>query len=190
MELKVTIDDEIYTLNVPDQFIDQASGFFDKMDADMDQGVQMSRSWVDQPDLIERLKVVGNKLLTALENENNDLGRMMAGYILSRAPNIENMILDTSGDLTETEITFKQQAAPVSFGMPEMDDPYGMNPQLRETAEKQISKVFKQGRLYSFSVYNTATESWDSGATTKQQDEAERLRDNAIIQRMIELSVN
>ena len=189
MELKVIIDEEMYTLNVPDQFLDQASGFFDKMDTDMDQGIQMSRNWVESPDLIARLKLVGDKLLTALENENNDLGRMMAGYILSRAPNIDTMTLDTSGDINETEIEFKQNAAPVSFGMPEMADPYGMDPQLRENAEKQVSKVFKQGRHYSFSVYNAQTDSWESAATVKDEEEAERLRNDAVIQRMIEMSM-
>ena len=43
MELTVVIDEDIFTLNVPDQLLLQAGSFFDKMDADMDQGIQLSR---------------------------------------------------------------------------------------------------------------------------------------------------
>lgn len=98
MELKVIIDEELYTLNVPEAFLVQAGDFFDKMDKDMDQGIQLSRQWIRNPDTEDRLRMVGNKLLTALENDNHDLGRMMAGYILSRAPDIDSIELDTSGE--------------------------------------------------------------------------------------------
>ena len=43
MILKVQIDDQLLELNVPEGFIEQAQDFFAKMDADMDQGWQMSR---------------------------------------------------------------------------------------------------------------------------------------------------
>ena len=191
MELKVIIEDQLYTLNVPDELLEKAADFFDKMDADMDQGIQMSRQWVQNPGLIERIQLVGNKLLTAIENENDTLGRMMAGYILSRAPNIESIDLDTSGDMQTTEIKFTD-AATTSFGMPpmmmELDDPYGMDPALREKAEKQVSNVFKQGRVYAYSVFNAHSDSWETVTVGKDESEAQRMRDDAVIKKMMQLA--
>ncbi|OOY34747.1 hypothetical protein [Solemya velum gill symbiont] len=195
MELKVIIEDQLYTLNVPEELLQKAAEFFDKMDADMDKGIQMSRQWVQKPGLIERLQLVGNKLLTAIENENENLGRMMAGYILSRAPNIDTIDLDTSGEMQGTEITFKEQAAPVSFGMPpgasmgmDLEDPYGMDPALRENAEKKVSSVFKQGRVYAFSVYNSRSDSWETITVGKDEAEAQRMRDETVISKMLEMA--
>jgi len=79
MILKVQIDDQLLELNVPEAFIEQAEDFFARMDADMDQGWQVDREWVEQPDQMLRGQIAANKLFTALENEDHKLGRLMAG---------------------------------------------------------------------------------------------------------------
>lgn len=108
MILNAIIDDQVYTLNVPEEFMEQAGDFFDRMDEDMDSGVQMSREWVGKPTLNQRCQIAANKLLTAIENENESLGRMMAGYILKRMPNIDSVQIDTTGDMNATIIKLKQ----------------------------------------------------------------------------------
>lgn len=184
MELKVIIDDQVYTLNVPDEIIQGAEEFFAKMDSDMDQGWQMSREWVPNPDTVQRLQIVGDRLLTALENENHDLGRMMAAYILSRAPDIETIDLDTGGEIQNTEVRFRQQAdAGLSFASAadvKLDMP---DPELRAQAEAQISTVFKMGRQYSFSVMNPDTDNWETITVGGDQAEAERRRRSMLQQR-------
>ncbi|MEN8213873.1 MAG: hypothetical protein ABFR19_05870 [Pseudomonadota bacterium] len=187
MELKVVIDEEIFTLNVPDQLLQQAGDFFDKMDADMDQGVQLSRQWVEKPQLVQRLQLVGDKLLTALETENHQLGRMMAAYILSRAPDIDRIYLDTTGEIDNSEIQFKNMGVEPTFGMPMMEESSIQDTELRGRAEKQVSSVFKQGRLYNFSILNPETNEWATAAATKDQQQAETLREQAVQQKMREL---
>ena len=86
MHLKLIIDDQEYTLDVPGTLVEQAEDFFAKMDLDMNRGWQMGREWVDDLDKLQRCQVVADKLLTAMETENHDLGRLMGGYIMSRAP--------------------------------------------------------------------------------------------------------
>ncbi len=190
MQLNVTIDDEIYSLNVPDEIVTGAGDFFAKMDKDMDQGWQMGREWVPQPDLVQRLQIVGNKLLTALENEDSNLGRMMAAYILNRAPDIEGLTLDTSGEMVNTEIRRKQPAGGgLSFASvpdPGEDMP---DPVIRAEAERQVSSVYKVGRQYSFSVLNTESGTWETVTTGKREDEAENRRRVAVRQRYLDLSV-
>jgi hypothetical protein len=107
MYLKVIIDDRQYTLNVPDEIVNGATDLFDQMDRDMDAGRQMGRQWVERPDAEDRLRIAGDRLLSALERENHDLGRMMAAYILNRAPTIDTLLLDTTGEIRDTEIRYR-----------------------------------------------------------------------------------
>jgi hypothetical protein len=89
-----------------------------------------------------------------------------------------------------TEIKYKEGASPVSFGMPPMmlDDPFGMEPALRENAEKHVSKVFKQGRVYSFSLLNGETGEWETATQVKDQQQAEEQREQAVLAKMRDLA--
>lgn len=102
MILKAIIDDHEYSLNVPEAAITQGEEYFARLDVDMDQGWQMSREWVQHPNQVERCQIVADKLLTALENENEKLGMLTAGYILSRMPNVDTVEIDIRGEIQNT----------------------------------------------------------------------------------------
>ena len=183
MELNVIIDDEIYTLNVPDELVQQAAEFFDRMDKDMDEGWQMSRDWVENPTLVQRLQIVGDKLLTALENENHDLGRMMAAYILNRAPDVDTLTLDTSGEIQNTEVRFSARDSALSFAS--AGDQFSEMPEAeaRAEAERQVSDVYKVGRHFAFSVMNPESGAWETVTTGKGEQEARNRRREILLQR-------
>jgi hypothetical protein len=102
MILNVMADGQNYPLDVPDNMLSEAKPVFDKMDADMDNGWQMGREWLDKPDSEQRCQIAADKLLTALENQNQNMATMMAAYILSKAPHVQTVVIDTNGELTET----------------------------------------------------------------------------------------
>jgi hypothetical protein len=104
MILKLTIDDQTYNIEVPEEAIQEAAAFYTKMDQDMDRGWQMSRLWVEKPDLYQRCQIVADRILGAFHTENKRMVLLMAGYILSRVPHIQEVVVDTSGDITLTEI--------------------------------------------------------------------------------------
>jgi hypothetical protein len=104
MILKLTIDDQTYDIEVPEYLIEEAQEFYAKMDQDMDRGWQMSRFWVEKPDLYQRCQIVADRVLGAFHRENKKLVLLMSGYILSRLPQVEEVIVDTTGDITLTEI--------------------------------------------------------------------------------------
>jgi hypothetical protein len=104
MQLTVYIDEVSKTLDLPDDLLQEGRDFFDKMDRDMDQGWQMSRSWVDNPNRQERCQIAASKMLDAISSENQTLLMLMAGYIKSRAPEVVGVRIDTEGDMTETEL--------------------------------------------------------------------------------------
>ncbi|MEE9422965.1 MAG: hypothetical protein V3V50_07385 [Gammaproteobacteria bacterium] len=104
MILKISFDDQIFEIDVADEMITEARGFYEKLDADMDKGWQMSRTWVEKPDVYQRCQIVADKILGAFHTENKKLLLLMSGYILMRVPTVSEVMIDTSGDTTLTEI--------------------------------------------------------------------------------------
>ncbi|MCY4642195.1 MAG: hypothetical protein OXC41_05825 [Gammaproteobacteria bacterium] len=104
MILKVTIDEKTFPLQVDDEMVQDAQDAFRKMDADMDRGWQMSRIWVDHPDDLQRCQIAADKMLTAIQQEKTATVGLMAAYILNRMPEVQAVDIDTSGDMTLTEV--------------------------------------------------------------------------------------
>ena len=69
----------------------------------------MGKDWIEKPDLTQRCQIVGDKLLTAIEDEDEQLKTMMAAYILHRVPNIMTLYIDNTGDIFETELELAPQ---------------------------------------------------------------------------------
>lgn len=109
MVLNIYIDEQVYTVTVPRSVIDEADDMFARMDRDMDKGWQMSRTWVQNPDRLNRCQITADKLLTALQNENERLGMLMAGYIVKRMPGVTGIRMNTEGDMLEHELLFDKQ---------------------------------------------------------------------------------
>lgn len=102
MILKIIIDEKTIPIEVPDYMLTEADDFFNKMDTDMDTGWQMSRTWVDEPDNIQRCQIAADRILTAVHTENEKIATLMAAYILKKLPNIALVDIDTEGDMTQT----------------------------------------------------------------------------------------
>ena len=101
MILNVAIDGQKIDINVPDSMLSEARGFFEKVDSDLDKGHQMGRYWVDNPGPEQRCQIAANRLVTAIEDENKNMATMMSAYILSKAPHIESVIVDSSDEIQE-----------------------------------------------------------------------------------------
>jgi len=186
MILKAIIDDQELSLNVPDTVIAQGGEFFARLDADMDAGWQMSREWVQNPSPLERCQIVADKLLTALEKENEKLGTLMAGYILSRMPGIDTVEIDVSGEIQNTQFLGGEQstAVPPAVAQPENAGPQGLGKlEAMEQAGNDVTKVFKVGKAYRFSVFDHASGAWQDSPTIATAQEAERLRQEAFKER-------
>jgi len=110
LNLQVYIDDAVIPVTLPPTLLEEAADFFTRMDSDMDKGWQMGREWVERPNTVQRCQIVANKLLGAIESGNDTLKMLMAGYIISRAPGIAAVRIDTSGEVQETELFTAQQS--------------------------------------------------------------------------------
>lgn len=101
MILNIAIDGQNVDINVPDSMLSEAREFFAKVDSDLDNGYQMGRYWVENPNPEQRCQIAADKLVTAIENENKNMATMMSAYILSKAPHIESVIVDSSDEIQE-----------------------------------------------------------------------------------------
>ena len=104
MKLNIIVDGRTNAFEVPDHLLLEARDFFEKMDADMDKGWQMSRDWVDNPTPEQRCQIAADKILGAIETENEKLLMLMAGYILRTMPGVKSVNIDVTGDMNETDI--------------------------------------------------------------------------------------
>jgi hypothetical protein len=107
MQLTLYIDDKSQTLEISKDILKEANDFFKMMDRDMDRGWQMSREWVEYPNLIQRCQIAADKLLGAIHSENETLMMLMAAYILSRLPDVVGVKINTDGEMMETELITK-----------------------------------------------------------------------------------
>ncbi|WP_043750399.1 hypothetical protein [Imhoffiella purpurea] len=182
MNLNAIIDDDVYELNVPDGLLVQAGDFFDKLDRDMDGGWQMGREWVERPDRMQRCQIVADKLLTTLEAENARLGVMMAGYLLARLPGLKSVRLDVQGEMQNN--SFEIEETPAASAEPVVETPGAPSKlEAMEQAGKTVTKVFKVGRGYRFSVFDRASDSWRDSPLIATEEEAARLRQAAFRER-------
>jgi len=104
MILKVTIDEKTFPLQLDDEMVRNAQEAFRKMDEDMDRGWQMSRTWVEHPDDLQRCQIAADRMLTAIQQEKTATVGLMAAYIVNRIPGVQAVDIDTSGDMTRTEV--------------------------------------------------------------------------------------
>jgi len=100
--LNVVIDGQMLAIEVPQEAVNSASELFDKMDADMSKGWTIGKDFVANPDQLQRCQIVADKLLTAIDMENEKMKTMMAAYILARVPNVMTVHIDNNGELHET----------------------------------------------------------------------------------------
>ena len=103
MVLKVIFEDNIYQIQVPQEVLEDGGSFFQRMNADMDRGWQMGREWVENPNAVQRCQIAADRLVDAINMENETMAGLMAGYILTHRPDTREVRVATAGDPMETE---------------------------------------------------------------------------------------
>ncbi len=104
MILDVFIDGQQVKIEIPDAMLTDADDFFGKMDSDMDKGWKIGPTYVENPDNIMRAQIAADKILTAIDTENKTLAQLMAGYIISKVPDVKSINIDVHGEPLNTEI--------------------------------------------------------------------------------------
>ena len=103
MQLNIFIDGRQHPIFVEEQLMSDSSPFFDKMDEDMSRGWQLGREWIEDPDAEARSQIVTERLVTALEHDNQQMYTMMAAYLLARKPGLVAVVVPVNGEIQELE---------------------------------------------------------------------------------------
>lgn len=104
MKFDVYFEEQHYRIEVNERDITEAQPMFAQMDKDMDGGWRMGPEFVHDPDIVQRGQIVAERLMLALESQNESLSTAMAAYIAWRFPGIRELHIDTSGEPLLTEI--------------------------------------------------------------------------------------
>jgi len=171
MILTAYINDKPYEFDIPQDMIDEGESFFAKIDKDMDKGWQMSREFVESPGRVERCQVVADRILDAMAKDNRTLALLLSAYIVVRMPGVTVVNVDTDGDMLLTSFSNEQP----EFSLPSLSEEQAV-----VQAEKDVSAVYKVGRVYRFSVKDPTTGSWEESPTVKSEDEANQMRQASI----------
>lgn len=107
MVLKITISGKAYPVEVPESLLKEAQDFFRKLDRDMDRGYQMSRQWIEKPNVEQRCQIVADRILTAMHKKNRAMVGLGSAYILQQMPGVRHVRINTSGDITQTLFEFE-----------------------------------------------------------------------------------
>lgn len=107
MHLNLIIDSKQAQVEVPQAVLEQGHDFFAKIDKDMDHGWKMGPEFVANPDTKQRIQIVADRILVALESNKRELLHLLAGYVMTRDPKISGLRINTSGEPLETEILYK-----------------------------------------------------------------------------------
>ena len=103
MDVKILIEGNAYSINVPQDIIEEGESFFHKMDQDMDKGWMMNREWVEAPSPEQRCQIAADRIADSINTENETLTLLMAGYVLTHMKNVKEIHINTDGDMMETE---------------------------------------------------------------------------------------
>ncbi len=104
MKLDVYIGNELHKIEIPEMVLEEGHDFFDKIDRDMDGGWKMGPEFIESPDTEQRCQIVADKLMTAIETGNDNMARLLAGYIVTRMPGTEAVNIDIYGEPLNTRI--------------------------------------------------------------------------------------
>jgi len=194
MKLHVQVAERALDVEVNDTMLVEAQEFFHKMDRDMDQGWQMSREFVEKPDRTQRCQIAADRLLVALSSANETMIMLMAGYILTHLPNVSGVDINTDGEMLETTFTFDTNAAspgattPVTTDVPPRSENKLSKMEALDRAGKEVTNVYRVGRVYRFATLDPATGQWLESAPMDDEKEAQAQRAHAFKQRFNELT--
>jgi hypothetical protein len=83
--------------------------FLDKMDLDMQQGIEISGEQIPNPDLKSRAKYVAIHLINAIVNEHDSMIAASCAYLANRLPELKQIKVNELNDEFSFDLVFDQE---------------------------------------------------------------------------------
>ena len=107
MILDVYIENKLHKIEIPEEILKSGESFFTIMDEDMSKGWKMGPEFIENPNSKMRAQIAASRIPAALENDNQNMTRLLAGYIITRLPGTEAVNIDMNGEPLNTEFIIK-----------------------------------------------------------------------------------
>lgn len=82
--------------------------FLDKMDEDMDQGIQLANMHVREPDSLQRAHYVALHLLQAYREDNQSMITATCAYLIQRVPTLNTVAIEQDNQETRLQLILDQ----------------------------------------------------------------------------------
>ncbi len=106
MQLNFTIDQESFTLDVPEGIMQEAQEFISDTDLEFNKGLQLGRHWIDQPSDEQRCQLAANKIVNAMHQENIRMVYLMSAYILAKLPGVKMVTVNSDYEVDEIDFLY------------------------------------------------------------------------------------
>ena len=83
--------------------------FLDKMDSDMDKGIQLGDEHIPQPDQKARAKYIAMHLINAIVEDNGGMIAAMSAYLANRLPDLKQIKANEFQDQFSFDLVFDQE---------------------------------------------------------------------------------
>ncbi|MDY6979467.1 MAG: hypothetical protein SV201_06265 [Pseudomonadota bacterium] len=85
---------------------DLQNQYLDKMDREMDQGIELAGQRIEQPDQTQRAKYVANALLESIQSDNEPRIAATCSYLAERLPELKQIRADLKGESFSIDLVF------------------------------------------------------------------------------------
>lgn len=82
--------------------------FFDEMDLDMEEGIEINGELIDSPDMIQRANYVAISLLYGIDGKSGEMISATCGYLTTRLPELKQIRSVEEGDEITMELIFNE----------------------------------------------------------------------------------
>lgn len=107
--LKLTIDGEVvFEFDRNTRLPGRQRDFLDKMDEDMDRGIQLADEHIAEPDSLQRARYVAMHLLKAFDDDNQAMISASCAYLVQRVPALNTIEVRNRGDQARLQLILDQ----------------------------------------------------------------------------------
>lgn len=96
--------------------------FLDRLDAQMDGGIELNGAWLAQPDALQRAQFVALRLITAIRGSDEQLAAAATAYLATRIPELRQLRATDAAGECGIDFVFDRDyrpEAPVQFFKPD-----------------------------------------------------------------------
>lgn len=107
--LTLLIDNQaVYQVDRNTRLPGRQRDFLDKMDEDMDQGIQLGEEQIANPDSMQRARYVAQHLIQAYQDDNQPLMTATSAYLINRLPSLNTIRVELHDQQSHLQLILDQ----------------------------------------------------------------------------------